>query len=145
MRHFISRCFERVRKVFTPADEAPDHPISEPTPAEPPRTGQPQSNSTCGVYIWATAHGIDLKPSSPLASCDCYGHQPPPETGTFVIDTRTDRVGQVMGNEGPNLQLRPPHGGKEWEARPDAVRPVTRSELLSSKLRQVNAAERWGK
>ncbi|MGW2366574.1 hypothetical protein ACWCZ5_13460 [Streptomyces sp. NPDC001667] len=145
MRHFISRCFERVRKVFAPAAETPDLPISEPALPEPPRTNQAQSNSTCGVYIWATAHGIDIKPSSPLASCDCYAHQPPPETGTFVIDTRTDRVGQVMGSEGPYIQLRPPHGGKEWEARPDAVRAVTRSELLSAKVRQVNAAERWGK
>ncbi|MEU2868268.1 hypothetical protein ABZ769_03565 [Streptomyces olivoreticuli] len=145
MYDIICRWFEWVRALFASGRcrSSTDEPITPPTPAAP-RTGQAQSN-TCGVYLWATAHGIDIKPSSPLASCDCHGHQPPPEAGTFVIDTRTDRVGQVMGNEGPHLQLRPPHGGKEWEARPDAVRPVTRSELLSAKVRQVNAAERWGK
>ncbi|MEV8478207.1 hypothetical protein [Streptomyces sp. NPDC051173] len=79
MYDIICRWFEWVRALPAPGRhrpstvETPGHPTSEPqppTPAEPPRTGQAQGN-TCGVYLWATAHGIDLKPSSPLASCDC--------------------------------------------------------------------------
>ncbi|MFC5721407.1 hypothetical protein ACFP1Z_14640 [Streptomyces gamaensis] len=61
-----------------------------------------------------------------------------PEPGTFVMDTRTGNVGQVMGHQGPYLQLRPPAGGREWDAEPDAVRPVTDAERLSAQVRAVN-------
>ncbi|MFI1257115.1 hypothetical protein ACH4U6_25505 [Streptomyces netropsis] len=53
-----------------------------------------------------------------------------PENGTFVVDTRHGKVGQVMGHEGPRLQLRPPSGGREWEAAPDSVRPATGAEAF---------------
>ncbi|GAA0379110.1 hypothetical protein GCM10010319_67080 [Streptomyces blastmyceticus] len=96
------------------------------SPSSPDRAQGEDDGASCGVYMWATAHGIDLKPSSPLRSCTCFAHtrtpREAPEVGAFVIDTRTDRVGQVMGHEGSRLQLRPPHGGREWEAEPDAAR-----------------------
>ncbi|MGK5733794.1 hypothetical protein [Streptomyces sp. URMC 124] len=104
--------------------------------------------SSCGVYVWATAHGIDLSHRGPLASCTCgRGDGPAPRAavGAFVVDTRTDRLGRVMGHEGPRLQLRPPAGGREWEAEPAAVRPATDVELLIAKVREANAASRWGK
>ncbi|MFF5309180.1 hypothetical protein [Streptomyces massasporeus] len=31
-------------------------------------------------------------------------------------DTAHDRVGRVMGHEGPCLQIRPLGGGREWDA-----------------------------
>ncbi|MEU4208430.1 hypothetical protein AB0F13_00265 [Streptomyces sp. NPDC026206] len=55
------------------------------------------------------------------------------------------KVGQVMGHEGPRLQLRPPAGGLEWEVAPDAVRAATDAERLSAKVQAVNARGRWGK
>ncbi|WP_424889762.1 hypothetical protein [Streptomyces sp. XH2] len=58
-----------------------------------------------------------------------------PRTGTFVVDTRWGKVGQVMGHEGPRLQLRPPRGGCEWEAAPEVVRPATDAERLSASVR----------
>jgi len=38
-----------------------------------------------------------------------------PPIGSYVVDTHTERVGMVMGHEGPYVQLRPLGGGKEWE------------------------------
>lgn len=48
--------------------------------------------------------------------------------GAYVMDARTGQVGEVMGHEGPNVQLRPLHGGQEWEADPCKVRLATNSE-----------------
>ncbi|MFC8671600.1 hypothetical protein ACFUEN_02875 [Streptomyces griseorubiginosus] len=45
--------------------------------------------------------------------------------GSYVVDTRTGKVGVVMGHEGPYVQLRPYGGGREWDATPDAVREAT--------------------
>ncbi|MFF5582733.1 hypothetical protein [Streptomyces hygroscopicus] len=49
-------------------------------------------------------------------------------TGTYVVDQRRNRLGRVMGSEGPYIQLRPPGGGQEWDCPPDATRPATESE-----------------
>lgn len=51
-----------------------------------------------------------------------------PAAGTCVVDERTGRVGKVMGNIGPNLQLRPLGGGREWECPPSEVRRATEWE-----------------
>jgi hypothetical protein len=67
---------------------------------------------------------------------------PPP--GTAVRDTVRDRVGVVMGHEGPYLQLRPLSGGREWDADPDHVRPLTPAELLHARLAETNARSRIG-
>ncbi|MFF4156210.1 hypothetical protein [Streptomyces sp. NPDC001678] len=86
--------------------------------------------------------------SLPHTSGIRYSYSSPPTCicpGTFVYDTHRDRVGQVMGHEGPRLQLRPPAGGCEWEAEPTAVRPPTDNERLSAKLAVVNSRGRWGK
>ena len=39
-----------------------------------------------------------------------------PPVGSHVVDTRSGKVGIVMGHEGPYVQLRPYGGGKEWDA-----------------------------
>lgn len=66
------------------------------------------------------------------------GHStvPAPQTGSFVIDIRWGKVGEVMGHEGPRLQLRPPLGGREWEAAPAVVRPASDAEVLSATARE---------
>ncbi|MEV8475179.1 hypothetical protein [Streptomyces sp. NPDC051173] len=68
-----------------------------------------------------------------------------PEVGSFVVDTRRGAIGEVMGHEGPRLQLRPASGGREWEAEPDDVRPATEAEKLTAKVRAANSGSRWGK
>ncbi|MGW4912497.1 DUF7848 domain-containing protein [Streptomyces sp. NPDC004270] len=60
------------------------------------------------------------------------------EAGTVVYDPRTDKVGEYRGNAGPYALLRPLGGGREWEARPESVRPATAEERLSAEVRAVN-------
>jgi hypothetical protein len=53
-----------------------------------------------------------------------------PPIGTPVVDTRTGKVGIVMGHEGPYVQLRPYGGGREWDADPAALREATGAERV---------------
>ncbi|MFC8344833.1 hypothetical protein [Streptomyces sp. NPDC057280] len=62
--------------------------------------------------------------------------------GSHVVDTRTGRLGIVMGHEGPYLQLRPYGGGKEWDVAPDAVRYATPAERLSAATAYADARSR---
>ncbi|ARP74054.1 hypothetical protein LK07_10420 [Streptomyces pluripotens] len=62
--------------------------------------------------------------------------------GSHVVDTRTGRIGIVMGHEGPYVQLRPYGGGREWDAVPGAVRWATPAERLSAETAYVNARSR---
>jgi hypothetical protein len=65
-----------------------------------------------------------------------------PGVGVAVRDTAHDRVGRVMGHEGPYLQVRPLGGGREWDAEPCHVRTLSQDELLSALLAEVNARSR---
>ncbi|MDL5201484.1 hypothetical protein [Streptomyces sp. ALI-76-A] len=65
-----------------------------------------------------------------------------PPVGSYVVDTRTGRVGIVMGHEGPYVQLRPYGGGREWDADPGAVRHATPAERLSTMTAYANARSR---
>ncbi|MEU6771348.1 hypothetical protein [Streptomyces sp. NPDC046759] len=65
-----------------------------------------------------------------------------PPIGTCAVDTRTGRIGIVMGHVGPYLQLRPYGGGREWDADPAAVRPATSAERLSAATAHANARSR---
>ncbi|MEU3353432.1 hypothetical protein [Streptomyces sp. NPDC037389] len=129
MRDLISRLLRRNRARGA-VRTAPTPPT--PTPAVPTVLSLPH---TSGVH----------RPSPPPLPCTCPQPALAPTPGTFVYDTRIDRVGQVMGHEGPRLQLRPPAGGCEWEAEPRAVRPATDAERLSAELATVNSRGRWGK
>ncbi|MFF3819388.1 hypothetical protein ACFYYD_22790 [Streptomyces bluensis] len=62
--------------------------------------------------------------------------------GTVVRDEQRNRIGEVMGAEGPYLQLRPLGGGREWDAEPDRVRPATTAERLSAAVAAANAVSR---
>ncbi|MFD9092169.1 hypothetical protein [Streptomyces collinus] len=53
---------------------------------------------------------------------------PTPPLGSCAVDTRTGRVGIVMGYEGPYVQLRPYGGGKEWDCDPGTVRRASPDE-----------------
>ncbi|MYS10373.1 hypothetical protein GTW71_28945 [Streptomyces sp. SID6041] len=68
-------------------------------------------------------------------------------TGALVVDTRTDRLGYVMGRAGPDVQLRPVAGGPAWEAAPADLRPATDEERLAAireRNRALNAASSGG-
>jgi hypothetical protein len=65
-----------------------------------------------------------------------------PKIGAYVVDTRTGRVGVVMGHEGPYVQLRPFGGGKEWDCEPETVRGATPAERLSAATAYANARSR---
>ncbi|MDX3455564.1 hypothetical protein PV396_27120 [Streptomyces sp. ME02-8801-2C] len=65
-----------------------------------------------------------------------------PNLGDTVEDTGTRKVGKVMGYVGPYVQLRPIGGGREWDARPDDLRPVTESQALRTAVAVANARSR---
>ncbi|ELP70883.1 hypothetical protein STRTUCAR8_03793 [Streptomyces turgidiscabies Car8] len=65
-----------------------------------------------------------------------------PEIGSYVMDTGTDKVGLVMGHEGPYVQLRSYGGGREWDAAPAGLRPATPAERLSAATAYANARSR---
>ncbi|MBW1602718.1 hypothetical protein JJV70_11475 [Streptomyces sp. JJ66] len=55
-----------------------------------------------------------------------------------VRDRASDRIGVVMGNVGPYVQLRPLSGGREWDVHPDDVRELTAPEVLSARVAEAN-------
>ncbi|MEU0274893.1 hypothetical protein [Streptomyces sp. NPDC006307] len=69
----------------------------------------------------------------------------PPAVGTAVRDTEADRIGLVMGQEGPYVQLRPLGGGREWDADPSRIEPVGTAELLRARVAEANARSRQGR
>lgn len=50
------------------------------------------------------------------------------ESGALALDSGRNRVGVVMCSEGLYVQLRPLGGGREWDAKPEAVRSLTAQE-----------------
>ncbi|MFH8606260.1 hypothetical protein ACH4D5_02035 [Streptomyces sp. NPDC018029] len=62
--------------------------------------------------------------------------------GAYVVDTRSGRVGRVMGHEGPYVQLRPYGGGREWDCAPEAIRTATAAERLRAATAYANARSR---
>ncbi len=135
MPHFIARWFTRVRALVAGnGSGAAERPAAGPVPVAPPGNGH-------DFVVAIGAHGINLIP------CPTPRRQPQaaPATGTFVVDTARDRLGQVVGREGLHLRLRPPAGGREWEAEPVGVRIATDSERLSAKVKAANSQGRWGK
>ncbi|WP_327667910.1 hypothetical protein OHN37_39700 [Streptomyces sp. NBC_00485] len=58
---------------------------------------------------------------------------------SLAVDTsRGDKIGYVMGHEGPYVQLRPPGGGVEWDADPNTVRRATATEELRARVTELN-------
>ncbi|MGA5134563.1 hypothetical protein ACPCTO_32700 [Streptomyces olivoreticuli] len=60
----------------------------------------------------------------------------------LVVDVRRNRIGEVMASVGGRLALRPPAGGREWEAFSCDVRPATASDELRAKVTEVNDRSR---
>lgn len=64
--------------------------------------------------------------------------QEPPKVGDYVMDTRRKCVGVLMDRVGARYQLRPPEGGREWDADPSAVRLATTEERLRHGVKVTN-------
>jgi hypothetical protein len=62
-------------------------------------------------------------------------------TTQLVYDSGTGSLGYVMGHEGPYVQLRPPGGGREWDADPACVRPAAEAERRTA-LHALDAGSR---
>ncbi|WP_299532516.1 hypothetical protein [uncultured Streptomyces sp.] len=66
-----------------------------------------------------------------------------PEIGDLLLDTgHEDRIGEFRGMSGPYWALRPLLGGREWEAEPARVRPLTPRERLRAATAERNARSR---
>ncbi|MGW2212316.1 hypothetical protein [Streptomyces sp. NPDC001781] len=65
-----------------------------------------------------------------------------PPLGSYALDTETNRVGVVMGHQGPYVQLRPLGGGREWDVAPGRVRAATPAERISAATAYANARSR---
>ncbi|MGY1527245.1 hypothetical protein ACW69C_26355 [Streptomyces sp. MN3] len=65
-----------------------------------------------------------------------------PPVGAYVVDARAERLGIVMGHEGPYVQLRPYGGGRKWDAGPRAVRHATAEERLCAATAYAGARSR---
>lgn len=64
-----------------------------------------------------------------------------PAVGTYAVDARDGRIGEVMGHVGGRVQLRPLGGGREWECPPESVGSAPPpEEVLRARVREVNAA-----
>ncbi|MFB7508809.1 hypothetical protein [Streptomyces broussonetiae] len=59
--------------------------------------------------------------------------------GALVVDAETNKLGYVMGHEGPYVQLRPVTGGREWNADPVRVRSATEAERLQAMRERTRA------
>lgn len=68
-----------------------------------------------------------------------------PDVGALVLDAKRDRVGVVMDRQGGRVYLRPPQGGREWEAALEDVRPARAADELRARVAEINAAGRWGR
>jgi hypothetical protein len=67
--------------------------------------------------------------------------------GTLVVDTERNKLGYVMGHEGPYVQLRPVTGGREWDAEPARVRRATdaeRQQAMRERTWALNSASSGG-
>ncbi|WP_039933893.1 hypothetical protein [Streptomyces viridochromogenes] len=64
-----------------------------------------------------------------------------PEVGELVWDEGARKVGRVMDKIGPRWQLKPPGGGRKWDAR-GPLRPATAAERLSAGVALANARSR---
>ncbi|WP_449477999.1 hypothetical protein [Streptomyces abikoensis] len=64
------------------------------------------------------------------------------KVGTMVLDTRRDRVGEVMDASPSRVFLRAFGGGREWIASPEELEPVGVAEALRARVAEVNAARR---
>ncbi|MEU0336601.1 hypothetical protein [Streptomyces sp. NPDC006193] len=65
-----------------------------------------------------------------------------PAVGSYAVDVRTGRIGEVRGHVGGYVQLRPVGGGREWDCPPGEVEPAPPGEVLRERVRRMNREAR---
>ncbi|GAA2222427.1 hypothetical protein GCM10010232_03530 [Streptomyces amakusaensis] len=65
--------------------------------------------------------------------------------GALAYDVRVRRVGVVMEECGTHYALRPPQGGREWDAPVEDVRSATAADWLSAAVAERNEISRKGR
>jgi hypothetical protein len=65
-----------------------------------------------------------------------------PSLREVVIDASRNKLGEVMGMEGPYYQLRPIGGGREWDVSPEHVEKADPMAVLSAKTDAANRRSR---
>lgn len=67
-----------------------------------------------------------------------------PEIGGLVYDEATRKIGAAVHRVGPRWQLKPPAGGREWDAH-GPLRAATQEERLSYGVALASARSRGGR
>ncbi|MFC8871533.1 hypothetical protein ACFUAC_28475 [Streptomyces sp. NPDC057148] len=75
---------------------------------------------------------------------DGHDERSRPEVGSLAKDTATGRVGVVRDRVGGRVQMQPLNGGREWEAMPAKVEPLTAREELTVRNEARNKLTRNG-
>ncbi|MCZ0988547.1 hypothetical protein [Streptomyces diastatochromogenes] len=65
-----------------------------------------------------------------------------PAVGSYAVDARNGRLGEVMGRVGGYVQLRPVGGGCEWDCPPEAAGPASPGDVLRERVRRLNRETR---
>ncbi|MFG2120881.1 hypothetical protein [Streptomyces sp. NPDC048710] len=65
-----------------------------------------------------------------------------PAVGSYAVDARNGRLGEVMGHVGGYVQLRPVGGGREWDCPPGELGEAAPDEVLREKVRRLNQEAR---
>ncbi|QLE72557.1 hypothetical protein FGW37_13960 [Streptomyces rectiverticillatus] len=65
-----------------------------------------------------------------------------PPLGAYVIDTRTDRVGQVIEHTGDLVHLHPPCSGAGWDCPASEIQATTLRAYLRARVAEVNNRRR---
>jgi hypothetical protein len=66
----------------------------------------------------------------------------PPATGTFLVDTARNVVGEFQEELRGRYYLRPIGGGREWEVSPEYTRRATDAERMQAAVRDRNDRSR---
>lgn len=64
------------------------------------------------------------------------------EPGTLLYDAVSGQVGAYQDRSGPYALLRPVGGGREWQAKPEALRPATDRERIGAQVKAANERTR---
>nr|WP_206315432.1 hypothetical protein [Streptomyces sp. C1-2] len=68
------------------------------------------------------------------------GERPP--VGSYAVDVRDGRMGEVCGHVGARVRLRPLGGGREWECPADGLRQAPPDAVLRERVRCINQEAR---
>lgn len=64
---------------------------------------------------------------------------------TYLVDTRTSRVGELIGHDDHRLVLKPLGGGREWRCPPGCTRDPTTAERVHAAVTAANARSTGGR